>query len=531
AEMRFKNEGGSWSDWQSYTTSPVAWSLPPGDGVKRVYVQFRDYAGLASGETESYDEIALDTTPPAGVVSINAGATYTTSMSVTLTLTYSDATSGVDRVRYSNDGVWDTEPWESPLATKAWDLASGDGLKTVYYEVRDNAGLLSIVYYDDIILTHAYYLTISIEGSGATNPPKGYHQYTPDSEVTIEATPEKVWNFDHWDLNGVTLTDNPLKVKVDKDYTLTAFFIVKPFEFKLSTNSGPPKSRVQVNGSPAPAGDRIEIYWDEVTDLKRIGYTTVKLDNTFTAEVKIPESKLGHHMLYVKDLDTGVTKSTDFNVGRFDFEIYDVGFRVVDEGIEKYEVYVKARNIGDYALRVGSLSCNLVLTGGDGKTLYRFNEVCRVYTGPGGSYAFVFAWQASKAPHQWYNVKATCSAMYQGSSNSYDDCVVSHSVVENSFLRIEPHTGPGVSVIRAKMIGGEELPSIGIKINLKRFMTPSEFVFRPGAVLFDAPERFSFKQHQLVFDHWENSEGVVLSRSFSFTYKMLKPEVIFAVYR
>ena len=59
AEMRFMNEGGSWGDWQPYTTSPVAWSLPAGDGVKRVYVQFRDRAGLASGETESYDEITM----------------------------------------------------------------------------------------------------------------------------------------------------------------------------------------------------------------------------------------------------------------------------------------------------------------------------------------------------------------------------------------------------------------------------------------------------------------------------------------
>jgi hypothetical protein len=63
-EMRFRNEGESWGEWQAYTTSPVPWNLPSGDGRKRVYVQFRDFAGNPSGESESYDEITLDTTPP-----------------------------------------------------------------------------------------------------------------------------------------------------------------------------------------------------------------------------------------------------------------------------------------------------------------------------------------------------------------------------------------------------------------------------------------------------------------------------------
>ena len=74
---------------------------------------------------------------------------------MTLYLTYSDTTSGVYQVRYSNDGVWDTEPWETPSATKAWTLTSGAGLKTVYYQIKDNAGLTTI-YSDDITLTATF---------------------------------------------------------------------------------------------------------------------------------------------------------------------------------------------------------------------------------------------------------------------------------------------------------------------------------------------------------------------------------------
>jgi PKD repeat protein len=88
-------------------------------------------------------DIKLDKTAPTGSIEINNGASYTTSTSVTLSLTATDTLSGVDQVRFSNDGVWDTEPWESASPTKDWTLTSGDGEKTVYYQVKDTAGLVS----------------------------------------------------------------------------------------------------------------------------------------------------------------------------------------------------------------------------------------------------------------------------------------------------------------------------------------------------------------------------------------------------
>jgi len=158
--MRFSNDGSTWSAWESYATSK-SWTLLTGDGVKTVYVQFRDNAGLISSFYT--DTIILDTVAPTGSITINSGnPTYTTTASVTLYLTYFDATSGVDKVRYSNDGVWDTEPWETPAATKAWTLTAGDGTKTVYYQIKDKAGLLSTTYSDTIILdTVAPVTTIS----------------------------------------------------------------------------------------------------------------------------------------------------------------------------------------------------------------------------------------------------------------------------------------------------------------------------------------------------------------------------------
>jgi len=99
--------------------------------------------------------IKLDKTAPTGSITINNGEAYTTSTSVTLTLAATDDTSGVYQVRCSNDGIWDTEPWELPSQNKSWTLTLGDGTKTVYYQIKDNAGLVSIMYSDIIILDTA----------------------------------------------------------------------------------------------------------------------------------------------------------------------------------------------------------------------------------------------------------------------------------------------------------------------------------------------------------------------------------------
>jgi len=174
SQMCFSNDNVTWTSWETYSTSK-SWTLPSGDGTKTVYVKFKDSAGNVSSVYS--DSIILDTTPPTGSIVINGDATYTTSTSVTLTLTYNDATSGVYQVRYSNDGVWDTEPWESPSPTRSWTLPSGDGTKTVYYQIKDYAGNLSITYSDSIILD-----TTPPTGSIVIN---GDATYTTSTSVTL----------------------------------------------------------------------------------------------------------------------------------------------------------------------------------------------------------------------------------------------------------------------------------------------------------------------------------------------------------
>ncbi|MFX1393619.1 MAG: hypothetical protein ACFFAH_08590, partial [Promethearchaeota archaeon] len=136
---RYRNEGESWGTWEP-ASGTKSWTLTSGDGTKTVYYEIIDNAGFSSIFSDIID---LDTTDPTGSITIDAGADWTTSTDVELTLTFYDATSGVDQVRYRNEGEsWGT--WEPASGTKSWTLTSGDGIKTVYYEIIDNAGLSSI---------------------------------------------------------------------------------------------------------------------------------------------------------------------------------------------------------------------------------------------------------------------------------------------------------------------------------------------------------------------------------------------------
>jgi len=94
-------------------------------------------SGIYGGNTEV--AVTYLFVEPFGSIVINNGAAYTNSTSVTLELTAIETKWG--EVRFSNDGVWDTEEWETPVSTMNWTLPAGEGAKTVYYLVQDDEGL------------------------------------------------------------------------------------------------------------------------------------------------------------------------------------------------------------------------------------------------------------------------------------------------------------------------------------------------------------------------------------------------------
>jgi hypothetical protein len=83
--------------------------------------------------------IRLDKTAPSCTISTNLVATST---NIVLSLSADDATSGVAQMRFSNDGyTWSS--WVAYQTMASWTLSQGDGLKTVYVQFSDNAGLTS----------------------------------------------------------------------------------------------------------------------------------------------------------------------------------------------------------------------------------------------------------------------------------------------------------------------------------------------------------------------------------------------------
>ncbi|MGG2057469.1 S-layer homology domain-containing protein [Lysinibacillus pakistanensis] len=77
-EMRFSNDGTTWSSWES-KVSTKSWTLLIGDGSKTVYMQLRDTAGNISNTFS--DTIVLDTTPPV-ITGVTNNGLYNTDVTI-----------------------------------------------------------------------------------------------------------------------------------------------------------------------------------------------------------------------------------------------------------------------------------------------------------------------------------------------------------------------------------------------------------------------------------------------------------------
>jgi pimeloyl-ACP methyl ester carboxylesterase len=126
-----------------------------------------------------------DTSAPTGGIVINNGALTTTSYTVTLNLSASDAGSGVQFMRFSNNGI-DWSNWQFFASQTSWNISDpafggrfGLTTYTVYARFKDNQGNESIFYNDsidkvagtpgNIILNGKFYETIQ-DAINVANP-------------------------------------------------------------------------------------------------------------------------------------------------------------------------------------------------------------------------------------------------------------------------------------------------------------------------------------------------------------------------
>jgi hypothetical protein len=147
--MRFSLDNLTWSDWEPYNTSKD-YILPIGDGQKTIYFEVRDLVGnIAPAHSDS---ILLDTTPPYDLsIEINNGTYETKTTSVMLTLNAIDNGSGVAEMRFSTNG-YSWGDWEPFKMIQSYEISSEDGLKSVYFRVKDALGHIAEPVFDTIIL-------------------------------------------------------------------------------------------------------------------------------------------------------------------------------------------------------------------------------------------------------------------------------------------------------------------------------------------------------------------------------------------
>ncbi len=155
-----------WTSVSSATaySGTANFTMSSGEGTKTVYAWFRDFAGNIS--VADNDTIILDQSAPTGSVSINSGASSTTSRSVTLTLT---ATDGIGVTGYyvsnssstpsSSDSGWTSISSTTSFSGSAsFTLSSSCGTSYAYVWFRDTMGNVSSRYSDSITLdTSCFY--------------------------------------------------------------------------------------------------------------------------------------------------------------------------------------------------------------------------------------------------------------------------------------------------------------------------------------------------------------------------------------
>jgi len=104
-----------------------------------------------------------------------------------------------------------------------WELNGSSVGSTSPYSVFMNASYTLHAVFFQI----NYTLTITTSAGGTTNPTPGQYQHAGGSNVSVSAIPDEYFLFDHWELNGVPVSTNPIIVFMDANRSLRAVFVAE----------------------------------------------------------------------------------------------------------------------------------------------------------------------------------------------------------------------------------------------------------------------------------------------------------------
>lgn len=200
------------------TSSGGGWE----EGTNTLELRVSDLAGNA--QTPFIWTVSLDSVPPRGSVTINAGALITTSRFVTLGLSASDATSGVTRMLISNEEA--TGYVEEPFVAQRplWGLYPVRGRQSVFVKFIDRAGNASSPVSDSIELALLSPETVITSGPAGLVPSReaGFQFMCPEGGCVFSfAFDHEAWSAWSADtsasLSGLAAGNHYFRVKAAKD--------------------------------------------------------------------------------------------------------------------------------------------------------------------------------------------------------------------------------------------------------------------------------------------------------------------------
>lgn len=147
--LEYSLDGIKWTEIGETDTAPYQIPWDTGE-MNRTGVYLRATSTNGAGYTNSATITGLtvdNTLPVINSFTINNGAQYTNSRYVTLQLGATDDVSSSNdlQMRFSNNRT-EWSAWENYAESKSWELSYYDGSKTVYVQVKDQAGNITEAY-------------------------------------------------------------------------------------------------------------------------------------------------------------------------------------------------------------------------------------------------------------------------------------------------------------------------------------------------------------------------------------------------
>ncbi|MGV3640173.1 MAG: Ig-like domain-containing protein, partial [Adhaeribacter sp.] len=228
--------------------------------------------------TLSFD---IDKTAPTGTLVINSNAAQTNLIGVTLALTTADGLgSQTSHMRFSNDNsTWSA--WEPYSTSKAHTLLAGDGLKTVYLQLRDAVGNVSASISDQINLDQTL-PTITITTSAAM--PTNFNPIP----VTVTFS-EPVTGFDISDIVVTGGTAGPLSGSGDTyTFDLTPTTAIGDYQIKVDVAANVAQD---VATNPNTAAPQLGIHFDSIKPTLNLTSSAVDPTNLTSIPVTVKFSE------------------------------------------------------------------------------------------------------------------------------------------------------------------------------------------------------------------------------------------------